>query len=51
MGSLIVWYLALEGLGLIAFPLTARIFSARADHGYAFAKIIGLVLESYLAWL
>ncbi len=51
MGSLILWWLALEALGLIAFPLTARVFSARADHGYAFAKIIGLLLVSYVAWL
>lgn len=51
MGSLIIWWLALEGLGLIAFPLTAQLFSARTDHGYAFAKIIGLLLVSYVAWL
>ena len=51
MGSLIIWWLVLEVLGLIALPLTSVLFSARADHGYAFAKIIGVLLVSYLAWL
>ncbi len=51
MGPLIVWWLVLEGLGLIALPLTFRLFSARAGHGYAFAKIVGLLLISYVSWL
>jgi YYY domain-containing protein len=51
MGPLVIWWLVLEGLGLLALPLTFRLFSARAGHGYAFAKIIGLLLVSYLAWL
>jgi YYY domain-containing protein len=51
MGSLVVWWLVLEGLGLIAFPLTFRIFSARADHGYAFGRILALLVVSYVAWL
>ncbi len=51
MGSLVVWWLALEGLGLIALPVTFRLFSARADHGYAFAKILALLLVSYASWL
>src|ERR1043166_6581931 len=51
MGPLVVWLLVLEGLGLIALPLTFRLFSARADHGYVFGKIIGLLLVSYVAWL
>lgn len=51
MGSLIIWWLVLEALGLIALPLTSTLFSARADHGYAFAKIVGLLLVSYVAWL
>jgi len=51
MGQLVVWWLVLEGLGLIALPLTSRLFSARADHGYGFAKIIGLLLVSYVAWM
>jgi YYY domain-containing protein len=51
MGSLLLWWSVLEALGLIALPLTSALFSARADHGYAFAKIVGLLVVSYLAWL
>jgi YYY domain-containing protein len=51
MGSLVLWWLVIEGLGLIALPLTYRLFSASADHGYGFAKIIGLLMVSYAAWL
>jgi YYY domain-containing protein len=51
MGSLIIWWLLLEVLGLIALPLASALFSARAGHGYAFAKIVGVLLVSYLAWL
>jgi YYY domain-containing protein len=51
MGSLLLWWLVLEGLGLITLPLTFRLFSARADHGYVFGKIIGLLLVSYVAWV
>src|SRR5690349_7193549 len=51
MGALIIWWVVVELLGLLAFPLTFRLFSARADHGYGFAKIIGLLLGSYVAWL
>jgi YYY domain-containing protein len=51
MGPLVVWWLVLEGLGLIALPLSFRLFSTRVDHGYAFAKIIALLTVSYVAWL
>jgi len=51
MGSLIVWWLVLEGLGLVTLPLTFRLFSARADHGYGFAKIVALLVVSYISWL
>ena len=51
MGSLVVWWLVLEGLSLVALPLTFRLFSARFDHGYAFAKITALLVVSYVSWL
>jgi len=51
MGQLVVWWLVLEGLGLIALPLTSVIFSKRADYGYAFGKIVALLVVTYDAWL
>jgi YYY domain-containing protein len=50
MGPLIVWWLVLEALGLITLPLTFHVFSARADHGYAFGKILALLLIAYGSW-
>lgn len=51
MGPILVWWLVLEVIGLVTFPLTFRLFSTRAGRGYVFAKIIGLLLISYIAWL
>jgi YYY domain-containing protein len=51
MGPLVVWWLVLEIAGLISLPLAFRLFSARADHGYAFSKILTLLLVSYVSWL
>ncbi len=38
-------------LGLLALPLTFRTFRSLPDRGYAFAKVLGLLLVSYLLWL
>ncbi|MCK6556616.1 DUF2298 domain-containing protein [Candidatus Binatia bacterium] len=51
MGALVLWWVLLEAIGLIGFPLAARLFSARLDHGYAFAKILTVLVVSYVAWL
>lgn len=51
MGALLLWWLLLEALGLVGFPLAARLFSARLDHGYAFAKILTVLVVSYVAWV
>lgn len=51
MGPLFLWWLLIEGLGLLALPLTARVFSPGAQHGYAFAKIIAILLVTYCGWL
>ena len=51
MGSIFLWWLVLAGLGLVTLPLTFRLFSARSNHGCAFARIIGLLLITYIAWI
>lgn len=51
MGELLIWWLVLEGLGAVAVPLTAWMFSASSDRGYAFTKVTGLLGVSYLAWI
>ena len=51
MGQLVVWWLVLEGLGLMALPLVSVMFSKRTEYGYAFGKIVALLVITYDAWL
>ena len=46
----IVWWLAIVGIGWLAFPLTAFVLRGLPDKGFAFARILGLLLISYF-WL
>ena len=47
----IFWWLTLELLGLLALPLAWRLFGRFADRGYGFAKVLGLLVVTYVAWL
>jgi YYY domain-containing protein len=49
--SLIVWWLVLEVMGLLVFPLVAFLLPNFRDRGWAFAKTIGLLLIGYLVWM
>lgn len=49
--SALVWYLALAVLGLAAFPLLRMALPGLGDGGYPFARLAGLLLLSYFAWL
>jgi YYY domain-containing protein len=48
---LLVWWLVLEVMGLLAFPLVAFVLRRFRDRGWAFAKTIALLLVGYLVWL
>jgi YYY domain-containing protein len=48
---ILFWYIALQLMALVAFPLCWRVLSGLPDRGYAVAKTIGLLLVSYVAWL
>jgi len=45
------YIIIIELLGLSVFPLTAYIFSSFPDKGYAFSKILGLLLSGYSMWI
>ena len=47
----IVWWLLLEGLGLVGLPLTFALFGPRTSYGYPFAKIAALLVLTYIGWL
>ena len=51
MLPLIFWYVDLAILGLLTFPFVFRLFYALPDRGYAFSRILGLLLWSYVFWL
>ncbi len=47
----LVWLLALYGLGLLGLPLARAVFGGWRDGGWAWAKLIGLLLLGYAVWL
>jgi uncharacterized membrane protein len=51
MGSFILWWLLTSLIGLIAWPITWRLFSRFEDRGYGFARIVGLLFTGFLFWL
>ncbi len=50
MDALLVWWLLLELLGLLALPLTLFLLRNLPDRGYPFARLVGILLPSFLAW-
>ncbi len=48
---MISWWLSLEIVGLASLPLAIYLSGELEDAGYAIAKLTGLVLVSYIAWL
>ncbi len=45
------WWLAILLLGMAATPLAFVIFRKLPDRGYAFVKMLGLLLASYFFWV
>jgi YYY domain-containing protein len=49
--AVVVWWMAIELLGLVAWPLTFVVFPNLRDRGYILAKSLGLLSVAYLTWL
>jgi YYY domain-containing protein len=47
----IVWWLAMQLVGLAVWPAAARLLPQFSDGGYALAKIMGLLALGYVVWL
>ena len=47
----LIWWSAIQLVGLIAFPLTFALFQRLPDRGYTFAKPLGLVFLGYILWM
>ena len=51
MTDVLTWWLALQGIGLIAFPLSFLFLGKLTDRGYALAKVLGLLLVGFLLFI
>lgn len=51
MWPVVCWWVVLELIGVATLPLLFPLFGAAAAHGYPFAKILGVLLLTYLTWL
>jgi YYY domain-containing protein len=47
----ICWWLIIEVIGWLSFPLVSRVCGSLADRGYAISKLVGMVLLTFLCWL
>ncbi|MFV9504796.1 MAG: DUF2298 domain-containing protein [Oscillochloridaceae bacterium umkhey_bin13] len=47
----LLWLLNLQLIGLAAFALLFRLLPHLPDRGYSLAKLLGLLIVAYLAWL
>jgi YYY domain-containing protein len=48
---LLRWWLAIQGLGLVALPLTSLALRALPLAGYPLARTVGLLLVTLVAWM
>jgi YYY domain-containing protein len=49
--GLLLWYVVIFALGLFVYPLVRAAFPGLPDHGYPLARILGLLLWAWLAWM
>jgi len=49
--AVVVWYLVIAVLGWVTYPLARIFLKGLPDRGYAFSRLIGLLLLAYLTWL
>ena len=51
LASALLWWLALFGLQILAWPLAFRLFGSFRDRGYGFARALGLIVMAWLPWM
>lgn len=45
------WWSAVFLIGVVAFPITKRLFAKWFDHGYLFAKAVGFAVVAYIIYV
>ena len=48
---IVAWLIVVQGIGVLAFPLSFVVFRPLADKGWLLAKGLGLLLVGLVAWL
>jgi len=48
---ILYWWILIFGIGIVFLPLNLLLFGSFWDKGYAFVKILGILLVSYIIWL
>src|SRR3990170_1012653 len=51
MSDLLAWWVVIQVIGAVTFPIGYAFFSRLPDRGYAFSKVLGLLLVGYLLWM
>ena len=49
--AIFCWWLAVQVIGLVVFPISFALFHRLRDRGYLLSKSLGLLLVSYMVWL
>ena len=51
MSDLLAWWVVIQVIGAVAFPIGFVLFNRLPDRGYAFSKVLGLLFVGYLLWM
>lgn len=51
MLSAVVWWFALQLIGLVALPVTLKLLRFLPDRGFGFVRPLGLIITGYLFWM
>lgn len=51
MITVLTWYLAISAVGLLALPLSLRLFSALPDRGFSLSRPLGWLVWGFAFWL
>lgn len=51
MFNVLGWLIAVEVMGLLAFPLCYYLFPRLGDRGFSVSKVLGLLIIGYLSWI
>jgi YYY domain-containing protein len=49
--AIVLWLVVIQLLGLLALPLSVRIFNRSLGGGWAWSRLVGLIVWCYLIWL